>query len=352
MSAHRITIDASRETPHIGSMKISILGAGSIGCYLGGLLQAGGADVRFIGRARYQAQIAAQGLRLTHFARAPLHLPADMVDFITSPESLAEADIIALCTKSQDTATAALQIAAHASPDVAVVSFQNGIRNPETLRKALPQATIIPAIVPFNVTPTGPGAFHCGTAGDVVMADVAPAKTLATAFEAMGQGVHLSQNITGDQWAKMIVNLNNGLNALSGGTLRAGLMQREYRQALAACVSEALDVARAAGVEVGSFNGRAPGALVKTLRLPNWAYRIIMQMIVRIDAQARSSMLDDLEAGRPSEINYLQGEIVRQAENAGRTATKNAAILSAVKSAFQNEVSPKLSGSEILSLLR
>lgn len=333
-------------------MKIMIQGAGSIGCYLGGLLQAGGAEVTLLGRARYQAQVAENGLRLTHFARDPLHLPADAVDFVTDPAELATADLIALCVKSQDTAAAAAQIAEHARPDVVVVSFQNGIRNPETLRAALPNATIIPAIVPFNVTPTGPGAFHCGTAGELVMAKTEAAAALGQAFEAAGQGVHLSDNILGDQWAKMIVNLNNGLNALSGGTLKAGLMQRDYRRALAACVAEALDVAKAAGVEVGTFNGRAPGALVKTLRLPNWAYRIVMQLIVKIDAQARSSMLDDLEAGRPAEVNYLQGEIVRQAESAGLSAPHNEAVLAAVKAAFRAEKSPALSGAELFSLVQ
>ena len=332
-------------------MKIIIHGAGSIGCYLGGQLQQGGADVTFLGRARFQDQIAAHGLRLTHFEREAIHLPGSAVNFTTDPAELTGSEMIALCVKSQDTATAVAQIAKHARPDVTIVSFQNGIRNPETLRDALPDATIIPAIVPFNVTPTGPGAFHCGTAGKLVMEKVAKAVDLSRMFESAGQGVHLSENILGDQWAKMIVNLNNGLNALSGGTLKAGLMQRDYRRALAACVSEALDVAAAAGVAVGTFNGRAPEALVKTLRLPNWAYKLVMQLIVKIDAQARSSMLDDLEAGRVSEVNYLQGEIVLQAEQAGVTAPHNAAILNAVKAAFRHEASPNLSGSELLGLL-
>ena len=103
-------------------------------------------------------------------------------------------------------------------------------------------------------------------------------------------------------------------------------MQRDYRRALAACVEEALDVAKASDVTVGTFNGRGPGALVKTLRLPNVAYRIIMQTIVKIDAKARSSMLDDLEAGRVSEIDYLQGEIVKRAQIAEMGAPGNAAI--------------------------
>ncbi|MEP4050745.1 MAG: 2-dehydropantoate 2-reductase [Litorimonas sp.] len=328
--------------------KMVILGAGSIGCWIGGHLIAGGAQVTLIGRARYAQQIAEHGLRLTHFEREPV--VCTDVDFQTDAKGLRGAEIIALCVKSQDTAEAAQQILKHA-PNAVVVSFQNGIRNPETLREVLPPENVVPAIVPFNVTPTQPGAFHCGTAGDLVVDNHAGIEELVSALEAAGQGVRRSDEIVGDQWAKMIVNLNNGLNTLSGGTLRDGLLQRDYRRALAECVEEAMDVAKANNVTVGNFNGRSPSALVKTLRLPDIAYRVIMQTIVKIDAKARSSMLDDLEAGRQPEIDYLQGEIVKRAEMAETTAPNNAAILEAVEQAFEKGMSPKFSGKEIYTLL-
>lgn len=329
--------------------KIVILGAGSIGCWLGGHLIAGGAQVIMIGRERYADQIAEHGLRLTHFERDAVQ--CDNVDFQTDAKGLLGTDIIALCVKSQDTEMAAQQILQHA-PNAVVISFQNGIRNPETLSKILPPENIVPAIVPFNVTPSQPGAFHCGTAGDLVVETHVGIDPLVTALETAGQGVRRSDKIIGDQWAKMIVNLNNGLNTLSGGTLREGLLQRDYRRALASCVEEALNVAKASGVTVGTFNGRAPTALIKTLRLPDVAYRVIMQTIVKIDAKARSSMLDDLEAGRVSEIDFLQGEIVKRAEAVGTLAPKNAAILTAVNQAFTVGVSPKLSGHDILTFLK
>jgi len=328
--------------------KIVILGAGSIGCWIGGHLIAGGAQVTLIGRERYAAQIAEHGLTLTHFERLALH--CEDVDFKTEAQALAGADIIAICVKSQDTLQAAQQIKTYA-PTASVVSFQNGIRNPETLRSVLRADNIIPAIVPFNVTPSQPGVFHCGTAGELVIGSHLALSPLVSALETSGQDVRQSDEILGDQWAKMIVNLNNGLNTLSGGPLREGLLQRDYRRALGKCVEEALHVAKANDVEVGHFNGRSPQALVKTLRLPNMVYRLVMQAIVKIDAKARSSMLDDLEAGRVSEIDYLQGEIVKRAEQVGLSAPNNAVILMAVEQAFAKGQSPRLSGSEILSLL-
>ena len=342
----------------MSELNIAILGAGSIGCYLGGLLVHAGQSVSFIGRACYQKAIAENGLRLTNLTRGPIALKPDRIDFRAAPDEIAralgEADIVALCTKSQDTQAAAAQIKAHCKAGVLVVSFQNGVRNPETLKAVLPPETVLAAIVPFNVTPAGDGAFHCGTEGELIIEASHDARLtqLKIGFEAAGQGVKLSDNIEGDQWAKMIVNLNNGLNTLSGGTLREGLLQRDYRRALGLLVAEGLAVAKARGIKVGTFNGRSPDSLLKVLSLPNFAYRIVMQVIVKIDAKARSSMLDDLEAGRGSEVDYLQGEIVRQAAAANISAPYNTAALDAVKAAFHAGASPKLSGSEILALLK
>lgn len=329
--------------------KFAILGAGSIGCWIGGHLAKGGADVVLIGRDRYAADIIQNGLTLTHYERPDVHLPN--IEFTTGSAALVEADIIAVCTKSQDTEMAARQILDFAKHGATVISFQNGIRNAETLQSILPDHMgVIPAIVPFNVTPTGPGRFHCGTAGSLIVGS-APLP-LYDALNRSGQGVRVSDQIIGDQWAKMIVNLNNGLNTLAGGPLKEGLMQRPYRLALVECIEEALDIASALDVEIGTFNGRKPALLTKTLRLPNWAYRLIMQFIVKVDARARSSMLDDLETGRSCEIEYLQGEIVARAKKAGRTAPKNAAIQAAVEAAFAAGESPKLSGAEILKLMQ
>ncbi len=329
--------------------KIVILGAGSIGCWLGGHMIAGGAQVTLIGREKFAGQIAAHGLHLTHFKRPALH--CDDVDFQITASALTGADIIALCVKSQDTEAAAQDILRYA-PDARVVSFQNGIRNPETLRNVLPPANIIAAIVPFNVTQTTPGAFHCGTAGAILIENNPLVSPLVSALEGGGQAVRMSDEILGDQWAKMIVNLNNSLNTLTGGTLREGLLQRDYRRTLVACVEEAIGIAEKNNVVVGKFNGRSPAVLLKTLRLPDVAYRIIMQTIVKIDAKARSSMLDDLEAGRACEIEYLQGEIVDRAERLGLKAPKNAAILAAVKSTFLTGKSPKMSGRALFDLIK
>jgi len=334
-------------------LHVAIFGAGSIGCYLGGQLAHAGAEVTFIGRQRFKSEIDIHGLTLTHFERDEITLSPDQFIFSLDPKDIASADIILLTTKSQDTAKAAETIKAYAKADAIIISFQNGVRNPDILRGILPQP-VLGAVVPFNVTGKGPGHFHCGTEGHLTVQniDTPKLKSLQSLFAVAGQNLVISDDILAVQWGKLLVNLNNAFNTLTGGTLRDGLLQRDYRKGLALVVEEGLNVARGAGIEPAAFGKAHAAKMIKVLRQPNFIYKIIMNKIVKIDAAARSSMLDDLEMGRISEIDYLQGEIVRLAETTHQTAPYNTAIYRAVQNAFKVGQSPKMHGKAIYRYLQ
>jgi 2-dehydropantoate 2-reductase len=322
---------------------IAIFGAGSIGCYLGGRLLEGGASVRFLGRPRYKKMLADHGLTLSEYDRDDVQF--QKIDFATETNAIKTCDIIALCVKSQDTASAAEAIKTHA-PNAWVISFQNGISNLETLRQALPQARISGAVVPFNVTVPSPGRFHRGTDGDLIIGPAAP-DAVTEALNRARVGLRISADIDGHLWAKLLVNLNNALNALSGGPLRDGLLQKDYRRVLIAMIDEGLNVAAAEGVAVATFNGRHPRNLIKLMRKPDWIYKFLMDRIAKIDRTARSSMLDDLTVGRQSELDYLQGEIVRRARTHGLDVPVNRAVMEATQTAFMQKKTPRLSGAEM-----
>ena len=334
-------------------MNIAIFGAGSIGCYLGGQLAHAGATITFIGRQHFKTALETYGLTLTHFERDEIALSADQFSFSLDPKDVSDADIILLTTKSQDTAEAAKSLAAYANSEAIIISFQNGVRNPEILREVLSQP-VLGAVVPFNVTGSGPGSFHCGTEGELTVqsTDDLALRVLQALFLKAGQGLVLSDDILAVQWGKLLVNLNNAFNTLSGGTLLEGLLQHNYRKALALVVEEGLSVVKGAGIEPAAFGKADAAKMIKILRLPNFIYKIIMNKIVKIDAAARSSMLDDLEMGRVSEIDYLQGEIVRLAKATGQSAPYNAAIYQAVEKAFKTGQSPKMNGTDIYHYVR
>jgi 2-dehydropantoate 2-reductase len=381
-------------------VKVAVFGAGSIGCYVGGQLLSAGIDVRFIGRERFQTAIRENGLRLTHYARDPISLAADIA-FDLDASGISDADIILVTVKSQDSEstgqTLNKMLGRVAGKDTIIVSFQNGVGNADVLRAQIPDAVsqnngtqnnqnvssqsnrnqddqnlkgddqdkhdldsqargihVLGGMVPFNVTGTGPGSFHCGTEGDLVIeaASDHPAvmrklQVLKTAFECAGQGCVLSDDIKAVQWGKLLVNLNNGLNTLAGVPLKTCLGERDYRYALAAMIEEALGIIRHTGIEPANFGKGSITKTIRVLRLPNWLYGMIMKRIVKIDANARSSMLDDLEAGRMSEIDYLQGEVVRLAAANGMDAPINRRVIELVQTAFEEGASPKMSGKAI-----
>jgi len=337
----------------IKNTKIAVLGAGSIGCYLGGYLQAAGAQVTFIGRERVKWDLDMKGMCLTHYKRRAIHIPRDALNYEMNNESLGKADIVLVCVKSQDTENVANILAQHSWPETLIVSFQNGISNAEVIRRISDRKTLA-AVVPFNVTLARRGEFHCGTEGDLIIQshDDPRLKTLSKAFRKSGMGVKLPENIDPYQWGKLLVNLNNALSALSGGTLRQGLGQKSYRRVLAAMMEEGLRVCKAAGIQPKSFGKASVAKTITILRMPNALFGPIMNGILKIDENARSSMLDDLEAGKSSEIDFLQGEIVRLAQITGQSAPINTLIMDLVNQAFANHASPKMTGNEMAEMLR
>ena len=143
-------------------------------------------------------------------------------------------------------------------------------------------------------------------------------------FERAGLPIKLYADLAPVLWGKLLLNLNNPVNALSELPLREELLSRGYRKALAALQTEALQVMHAARIEPARLTPLPPAWLPAVLRLPTPLFRLLAARMLRIDAKARSSMADDLAYGRPTEVEALCGEIVRMARGLGLDAPVNA----------------------------
>jgi 2-dehydropantoate 2-reductase len=188
-------------------------------------------------------------------------------------------------------------------------------------------------MVPYNVAALGHGRFHKGVAGDLLAEDVPPLRALA---ERIGDGparLRVSSDMPAIAWGKLLINLNNAVNALSGRTLLEQLKARDYRRVVAASIMEALGLLEAAGIEPAKIGPVPPRLLPHVIASPDFIFNNLFLKIQKIDSKARSSMADDLKAGRPTEIDYLNGEVVRLAARLGREAPVNAAIVSLVRQA-------------------
>ena len=239
--------------------------------------------------------------------------------------------MVLVTVKSADTAEIADIIAQHAPPDAVVVSLQNGVGNVAVLRARLPGRVVLAGMVPFNVVAPGEGRFHRATSGDIVIErdDAGTAERLSVP----GLKMRATGNIDGVQWGKLLVNLNNALNALAGVPLRQQLAQRAWRRLMADQMAEGLAAIRAEGIRPVSSTPIPAGWTPSLLRLPDAIFEALLGRTMKIDPQARSSMSEDLQRGRRTEVDYLQGVIVEIADRHRLQAPLSRRILALIKSA-------------------
>jgi 2-dehydropantoate 2-reductase len=305
---------------------VLVMGAGSVGCFVGGLTQLAGVPVHFVGRPRVLAALRKHGLRLTDQDGLDRRIPPLDLRLHEEPPAGYKPDLVLLCVKSGATVEAATALGLTLPLNTPVVSLQNGIGNADAARAAAPQLHWHAGMVPYNITEIAPGHYHRGTGGALAAEGNPDDLALAawqTALARVGMGLELHANLAPVQWAKLLLNLNNPVNALSGRPLRDELLQRGYRRVLAALQEEALDLLDAAHRPVAQLTPLPPRRLLTLLRMPNLVFRLAAARMLRIDAQARSSMADDLAAGRTTEIDALCGEVVRLGRAQGRGAPLN-----------------------------
>jgi len=323
---------------------VLVLGAGSVGCFIGGRLAAAGCAVQFVGRPRVLADLARHGLRLSDLDGLDLHLPPSALHTAELiPPGLAPG-LVLLCVKSAATTAAAAELGAALPAGTPVVSLQNGVSNAQAAQAAAPGLRVLPGMVPFNIAELGPGHFHRGTTGQLAAQADAALTGWLPRFQAAGLPLQLHADLIPLQWGKLLLNLNNPVNALSGLPLRAQLLDRGYRRCLAALMDEALGVLQAAGIRPAKVAAVAPGLLPGLLRLPTPLFRLLAARMLRIDEQARSSMADDLQRGRPTEVDALCGEVQRLARAHGLSAPLNGRMARLVADAPARPAAPGSAG--------
>jgi 2-dehydropantoate 2-reductase len=322
------------------ALRIGVMGAGAIGCYVGGCLAADGADVVFVGRERVKKELEASGLVLSGLdGSSGRVVPKDRIAFATDASALADCDVVLCCVKSGQTRETGEQLAKALKSSAIVASLQNGVRNADVLRECLGDHVVLGGIVSFNVVSKGGGTFRRATSGPLVLEQLDTAESdprvaaLADMLTTAGLAPELVADIRPLQWSKLIMNLNNAVGALSDRPTVDLLSVDGYRRILRALMSEALGVLRAAKVPTGRLGPLPTSFLPIVLGLPSPLFRLIASAQVKIDPSARSSMWEDLTRNRPTEVDYLNGEVVRLASECGAAAPLNARIIELVHAA-------------------
>ncbi|RDS79091.1 2-dehydropantoate 2-reductase [Dyella monticola] len=314
------------------ALRIAVYGAGLVGNYLGGRLHAH-AHVRLIARPHMAKSLTEHGLTVSDLNGYRHHIDAESLDIATQPDAAHGVDVVLVTVKSSATMDVAHELADVLAPRTCVISFQNGVRNAAELRAALPHCHVLAGMVPFNVTQPDRAHFHQASSGALMVEHASTVQPLIHAFEAARLPLHPCDDMQAVLWAKLLINLNNPLNALSGMPLRDELAQRAWRQCLALLQREGLHVLHAAGIRPAQLTALPARWLPTVLALPDALFQRVASRMLAIDPLARSSMWDDLQAHRRTEVDYINGEIVALAKSKGMCAPANSRTVALIREA-------------------
>ncbi len=276
-------------------MKIAVMGAGAVGCYYGAMLARAGHDVTLIGRSTHVKAMNRDGL-LLDFGASQEYVA---VTGSTDAASVAGAELILFCVKSTDTVDAGQQLKPFIGKNTILLSLQNGVDNAERLAGVLDQP-VIPVVVYVATSMGGAGHVKHHGRGELVIGMSPQSQVVADTLRPALIPVEISENADGALWAKMI--LNCAYNALSAITQRpyGELVQGEgVWDVMRTAVDECLAVAKACGV---------------TVQGDVWA--AVEKIADTMPAQF-SSTAQDLARGKNSEIDFLNGYIVRKGKEFG-----------------------------------
>jgi len=298
-----------------GWPKISVVGAGAVGGYFGGMLARAGAPVTFIGRPAFVEAVQKDGLLLDTMQFKETVRAAASAEL----SAARDAEIILFCVKTTDTASTAKELGKILAPEAILISMQNGADNAEQIHaasglKALAAAVYVAASVP------SPGTVKHVGRGDLVLGpENDTARRIAEIFTRAKVPCRLSNNVEGELWTKLVWNCAlNALSALGKVTYGEIIASPDARQLLEGTVYEVLAVAKAAGIQ--------PPGLEDPKAALAGAYKIAEQM-----SATRSSTSQDMMRGKRTEIDSLNGFIARKGRELGVPTPLNHALFTLVK---------------------
>jgi 2-dehydropantoate 2-reductase len=277
--------------------------------------------VTLIGRPAHAQAIKRDGLKLD-LAKSP-RIETVQIEASSEFSSLQTADLVLFCVKSTDSASVALQIDPYLAPHALIMSLQNGVENAALIAQQIPHA-VIPCVVYVASEITAPGCVKHHGRGDLVIGTMQPSrlidpqKTLQEIVELFGSAqvpVQISQNVMAELWSKLMINC--AFNAISGlaqiqyGKLAALASVRSTQTAL---VKEVIAVAHADGIHLSEAI----------------ALQAVEQISVTMGSQ-KSSTAQDMARSKPSEIDHLNGFIVRRGQALGVATPVNQALFALVK---------------------
>lgn len=312
-------------------MNQCIVGSGLIGSFLGSVIALNGGNIKVVARGEWLARLQ-QPLTLTDYKGHQFRVPALNIH---APNATEKYDVIWLTVKCTALENMAKVLSPLLHSKSIIICCQNGVGSHNIMRSAFPHHQVLSAMVPFNVVVEGQH-LHKGSQGELVIEDSTDEtlnqRLLSSVRHALLQA-RISQDIEAVQWAKLQLNVGNGVNALADMPVKPMLQQRPYRRIIASLMDELLQVTEAAGItlpKVANIHGRW---IPFVLRLPNGLFNMVAKQMLDIDPSVKTSMWWDLNNKKVTEKAFLYGAIVGKAEEMNIAVPYNRAIISLLREA-------------------
>lgn len=290
-------------------MKVAVMGAGAVGCYFGAMLARAGHDVTLIARPQHVEAISQHGL--TFESRG--FNGAIPVRATVDASGVEGADVVLFCVKSSDTESAGESIAPSLKPDATVLCLQNGVDNAERLQATIRQVAVS-AVVYVAAEMAGPGRMKHHGRGELIIGPSPASADIARQFTAAAIPTTVSNNVMSDLWAKLITNCAyNAVSAVAQLPYGAMLKVKGVADVIDSAIEECLSVAHAAGISIPANVKQTVFALAEAV--PN----------------QYSSTAQDLARGKRTEIDFLNGYVVRKGAELGIPTPTNLTLHVMVK---------------------
>ncbi|APW40076.1 2-dehydropantoate 2-reductase [Rhodoferax koreense] len=300
-------------------MKICVLGAGALGCAIGGVLTEAGHEVWLVNRGQAHVDAMLQRGLLMREAGVDRTVP---VRAATNCDAIGVVDLVIVLVKSFHTRTVIESARGIVGPDTVVLSLQNGLGHEDILAEVVGREHVLAGKTYAGGVMLAPGHIIAGTKGkETIIGELdghlsERAQAIAAAFNQAGLACEVSENILGTMWDKLLVNVATGaLGAVTHLTYGDLYDVPEIEDCAVAAVAEAMAVARAAGVRLSTTEPRQ--AWVKAS--------------AGLPPEFKVSMLQSLEKGSVTEVDYVNGAVVRWGRKHGVPTPTNLALVACVK---------------------
>ena len=332
-------------------MKLAIYGAGSLGTILGAYISRAGVPVDLINRNKTHVEaLQSKGARVVGTVQFTQQVTA-----CTPAEMSGRYDIIFLMTKQQNNAETVQMLKDYLADDGVLVTFQNGLPEMQ-IAKVLGEERVLGCTVAWGATMQGPGiceltsspdalSFSLGAVSQKRSGHFAKVKEL---LEHMGT-VEVEENFIGTRWSKLLINAAfSGMSAVLGCTFGEAAGPKESRRIVQKLIKECIDVCRAGGIRIEPVQGKD---IVRLLDYSNPLKRafafMIIPVAIRKHAKLKASMLQDIEKGKLTEVDAINGAVSDYGRMVGCPTPANDKVVEIIHRIEKGELKP---GFENLSL--